>query len=104
MPERSFFVPLNPGDVIRVRLMIEQGTIVDFVLQYETYIAGRWYPVIRYDGSHGEAHRDTLDQHGHTIAKDWLGPMTYTAAVAYASDDLRSNWRTYRDRFMERFR
>lgn len=44
--------------------MWEHGEISEFCVQYEAMIAGRWHPVVRYDSSHGEPHRDVLHPNG----------------------------------------
>jgi hypothetical protein len=54
-------------DYLRVWIRTDQGTVVDFVAQYEAILSEFIYPVVRYDGSHGRGHRDLLDRHGETI-------------------------------------
>lgn len=110
--EHAFEADLNPlaplHDQLRVRFTTEGNVLVAFVVQYETYVDGRWLPVVRYDTSHGEAHRDDYTPTGVQIRKQWLGVKAppfndvYTAALS----DLRENWRTYSRAFraMERGR
>ena len=52
--EISFLYPINPEleDRLRVNASKEKGRIVGFVVQYEAFIKGRWYPIVRYDSSH----------------------------------------------------
>lgn len=78
-------------------------TVVDFVIQYEAFIDGRYRPVVRYDGSHGTPHRDTLDWDDETIKKDWdLEATTHNDAVTEAIDDIQANWERYLDGFLRR--
>lgn len=64
--EINFLVPLSPQlqDRLRVRATKERGFIISFVVQYEALIAGQWYPIVRYDTSHGFSHKDTLHPSG----------------------------------------
>ncbi len=99
----EFFRQLKSGDVLRVRLDIHRGQVRAFTLQLETYVDGRWWPVVRYDSAHGQPHRDILDWDGRVIDKFWLSPtMTNKEAVRYAQQDLSDNAAAYRAAFMER--
>lgn len=66
-------------------------------------------PVVRYDSAHDRPHRDILDPHGETVTKEWLDELLdHTVSMAeglnYGRDDLKRNWRTYRDTFLEMMR
>jgi hypothetical protein len=99
----EFFRQLESGEVIRVRLDVDRGQVTAFTLQLETYVDGRWHPIVRYDSAHGQPHRDLLDWYGHVIDKFWLPPtMTYKQAVRFAEQDLSENSAAYRDAFLER--
>jgi hypothetical protein len=99
----EFFRQLKSGDVIRVRLDVDRGQVTAFTLQLETFVDGRWRPVVRYDSAHEQPHRDLLDWDGHVIDKFWLPPtMTNKQAVRYAEQDLSENGAAYRDAFLER--
>ena len=75
------------------------GRIVRFVVQYETVIAGRWLPVVRYDCAHGAAHKDVLDIRGRE-EKHLLGVSDLREAIATADADIRRNWQRYKERFV----
>jgi YD repeat-containing protein len=71
-------------------------------VQFETWRAERWTPVVRYDSAHGQPHRDTLDEDGRVVEKHWLSAtMKLNAAMQYAIRDLKANWRTYLAAFEE---
>ena len=96
-----------PNDYLRVRIRTERGQVVDFVVQYETTVGGRVYPVVRYDGSHGRVHRDVLDAHGETIegGKQWFPEhLSLADGVELARSDFLKNWARYRDMFLRRMR
>ena len=93
------------GDFIRVRIRTAGKEVVDFVVQYEATLAGRDYPVIRYDGSHGYPHLDVLDQTGHGVRKLPLPEgTTYAEAVTFAIREIKANWRAHRAEFRRRTR
>ena len=86
----------------RMRIWKEAGQVVGFTVQYETTVAGKRLPVVRYDTSHGFAHRDRLDRRGREIAKDAVAPgMPLSDALAIADRDLKQNWRRYRHEFLQ---
>lgn len=97
-------VPLSPfADFLRVRIQTRKGNVVNFVVQYETLVGDKWYRVVRYDLSHGFAHRDTLDARGRVVDKMPLEdrPSNKEALrIAYA--DRKENWRRYQEEFLER--
>jgi hypothetical protein len=98
----EFFRQLKTGDVIRVRLDIDRGQVTAFTLQLETFVDGRWRPVVRYDSAHGDSHRDLLDWDGRVIDKFWMPTITNKEAVRYAERDLSDNSAAYREAFLER--
>lgn len=104
MPQTEYDLDYSTaGDVLRVRFRTERGRVVDFVVQYEATIAEQVYPVVRFDGSHGRGHRDTLDARGETIRKDWL-PEHFTLGEAFqaALETIEKEWPRYREAFVRR--
>ena len=106
MPDETFIFgvelddPLEPR--LRVRLVTDRGRVNGFSVQLEILLESRHLAVVRYDGSHGTAHRDLLDREGYNYRKSWLHGMPFGQAVNYGIKDLRSNWRDYADDFMRR--
>lgn len=100
----EYDIPLNDfGDVIRVRFVREGKLVVDHVAQYEALIDGAYRPVVRYDGSHGQPHRDILDWTGATIEKRWAPVGTTTnLALTEGIHDIVLNWPGYLDDFLRR--
>lgn len=102
MAEKDYFLILAIGNTVRIHFKTDRGEVVDFVVQYETLIAGQYHPVVRFDGSHGQGHRDILDRRGNTVEKRWLPDhMSFNDCLTYAKEDIRANWMRYLDRFME---
>lgn len=71
-----------------------------FRVQFETLIGGKWYPVVRYDTSHGFAHRDLINRKGE-VRKTPIFIYDYNDALTFAESDLRANWEIYKERFLK---
>jgi hypothetical protein len=95
---------VGPDDRIRVRVEHDQREVIDFTVQHETRVAGRWKPVVRYDCAHDHPHRDLLDADGDVLpgGKLRLSGWPLKQALDHAAADLRTNWPTYRDEFLRR--
>ena len=100
--EISFIYSLSQElrDRLRVSAIKEKGKIINFVVQYETFIKSRWYAIVRYDTSHGFAHKDIIHYDG-TREKQPLYFPNYNLAFTFAIQDLKSLWRWYRKGFEE---
>lgn len=106
--DREFFALLEGGPLrLRVRVDIFRGDVTRFVVQLEYNSKDdKWLPVVRYDNAHGRPHRDILDPGGKTIKKEWLDELlghdvSMAEGLTYGQDDLKRNWPTYRDTFLE---
>jgi len=108
--DKEFFVPLLAGNSLRIRINIDRGKVTRFVVQLEYTIEDdAWLPVVRYDSAHGRPHRDILDPSGETVKKEWLDELlgrdvSMAEGLNYGQDDLKRNWRIYRDTFLEMMR
>lgn len=96
----EYVIRIGPKDRYRHQHVQKKGRILFFRIQYETKIVNKWYPVVRYDTSHGFAHRDLLNIKGHII-KTPLFRQDYNDALTFAESDLKTNWEYYKKRFME---
>jgi len=76
------------------------GRVIEFVIQYETKVGERWFPVVRFDASHGFPHRDLLDAQGN-VEKQRLSFRDYNEALAYAEADINLNWMRYKRRLIK---
>jgi len=59
---------LTLNDRKRHQHVIDRGRVIQFVVQYETFVEGEWRPVIRYDTAHGFPHVDRIRSDG-TVEK-----------------------------------
>jgi hypothetical protein len=96
----EYVLRVGPSDRYRHLHIKERGRIVFFRVQYETKIRDRWFPVVRYDTTHGYAHRDLLNIRG-DVEKTPLFNQDYNDALTFAENDLESNWFYYKKRFLE---
>ena len=71
-----------------------------FRVQYETKAKHKWYPVVRYDTTHGFAHRDLMNIKGE-VKKAPLFNQDYNDTLTFAENDLKSNWIYYKRGFLE---
>ncbi len=96
----EYVIRLSPNDRYRHVHVRIRDRIVFFRVQLETFVEGKWLPVVRYDTAHGFVHRDLLDKHGHAV-KTPLFNQDFNDALTFAENDLKTNWSSYRERFLE---
>jgi len=95
----EYLIRIGDTDRYRHEHIRERGKIVHFRVQLETLIENRWYPVVRYDTSHGFAHRDLINKKG-SVIKTPIFVRDYNDALTFAESDLKANWEIYKDRFL----
>ncbi len=96
----EYAIRIGPSDRYRHLHVQDRGRIIFFRIQYETKIDDTWYPVVRYDTSHGFAHRDMISLKG-DVEKTPLFNQDYNDALTFAESDLKLNWVYYKKRFLE---
>lgn len=101
--EYEFFLSSDMNDRLRVQAQKEKGQILEFVVQYEAFIENNWYPIIRYDTSHGFAHIDIMFPDGRVDKQPIYFP-TYNLAFTYATQNLKKFWRQYREGYERRMK
>lgn len=95
----EYVVPLGSDGRRRVRHARDMGVVVEFMVQYELKVEGEWYPVVRYDTAHDAAHQDIM--HWKKASEKMALPGgDYNLALSWAEEDLRRNWKLYRERFL----
>lgn len=88
--EYLYYLTAELTDRLRVFAQKEKGMILQFVVQYEALMSGKWQPVVRYDTAHGFAHKDVMTATGKTI-KQPLFFETYNLTFTHATLDLKAN-------------
>jgi hypothetical protein len=106
MPPHAWFNYIDHENRIRTRMITDsRGRVIVFMLQLETMIEDEWYPVIRYDSAHDEAHIDLIDPSGATYKKQWLDVREpYNAVFTLAENDLKTHFTEYRERFIRQLK
>jgi hypothetical protein len=96
----QYFITLaTQDDRIRVDFETDQGEVtVLHVVQYETRVEGAWRSVARYDTAHGFFHLDLYTRG--TSIKYRIAIADLSEALTFAIDDLKSQWRLYKQRFL----
>jgi len=97
--EIEFVLPFSQNDRYRHYHVRVKGQIIEFSVQYETFINGKWFPVVRYDTSHGFVHRDLLNIK-HEQRKTPLFITDRNDALTFAENDIKDNWDLYKERFL----
>lgn len=65
MGEKEYLRSIRPGqDRIRYYHLTEGKRVIKFLVQYETFIEGKWREIVRYDSAHGHPHKDVLHPDG----------------------------------------
>ena len=96
----EYVAPLGFDGRRRVRHTRSEGKVTEFMVQYEIFVRDEWHPVVRYDTSHGYAHRDLIHPDGRK-EKTKLLFRDLNICLTYAENDLRANWKDYRERFLK---
>ena len=100
MGEKEFTKDLSSDgdDRLRIKITTKKGQVMEVVVQYESKIMDKWYPVVRYDTAHGFFHRDLLSPKGEETKKV-ISIENLTDALTYAEQDLEDRWEWYKEKF-----
>jgi hypothetical protein len=93
----TYLLTLN--DRKRHEHVVDQGRVIQFVVQYETFIEGQWYPVLRYDTVHGFPHVDRIRANG-TVEKVSLLTTDLGEALTFADQDIDEHWERYKEQYL----
>ena len=96
----EYVTPLGIDGRRRTRHVRIGSKIIEFVVQYEIKINNEWYPIVRYDTSHGFAHKDRLSYKGDVI-KEEVPFNDFNLALTFAEKDLKDNWQKYKEHFLK---
>lgn len=105
MRYKEFTKELSPDgdDRLRIRINTEKGRVTDIVVQYEAKIKDKWYPIVRYDCSHGFFHRDILNPKGEKTKRP-ISIQNLKDALTYAEQDIKDRWEWYKEKFKKEMR
>ena len=97
MAEKEYIIPYSEDVRKRHYHKTTKGKVVKFVVQLEVKHGGNWNEVVRYDCTHGFAHRDFYDLSGKHIKEELY--LSFEDALTLADDDIDDNWETYKLNF-----
>ena len=103
MKEIEFIVYLDNHQLnrLRVRLITENGELIDVMYQFESFINSNWVAIVRYDCAHGFFHRDVLMPNGDKKKKS-IEIDSLKNASKYAEQDLKDRWEWYKERYTKK--
>ena len=103
MKEIEFIIYLDNQQLnrLRVRLITENGELIDVLYQYESFINDNWVAIVRYDCAHGFFHRDVLMPNGDKEKKS-IEIDSLKNASKYAEQDLKDRWEWYKERYIKK--
>ena len=99
MAEKEFVIPYSNNARKRHYHQKKRGKVIKFVVQLEVKDKGKWKEVIRYDCTHGYAHRDSYNLHGNQSKEELY--LRFEDALTLADDDIDENWNDYKRRFLK---
>ena len=103
MTTKSYIFMLTDKDRKRHEHIVAKGKVVGFVVQYEMFHEGKWVPIVRYDTSHGYAHKDLINPDG-SKEKILMGAVGLSEALTLADMDINENWERYKERYFRRLK
>ena len=89
-----------PDDILLLRAEKDKGGVVDFKVMYYIMIDGKEHQIIRYDCSHGFAHKDIL--YTNPPVKESMPQLPYDKLLDIAEEDIKNNWKEYRSKYMNK--
>jgi hypothetical protein len=103
MKEIEFIVYLDNQQLnrLRVRLITENGELIDVLYQYESFINNNWVAIVSYDCTHGFFHRDVIMPNGDKEKKS-IEIDSLKNASMYAEQDLKDRWEWYKERYIKK--
>jgi len=103
MVTKSYIFMLTDRDRKRYEHIVEKGEVVWFVVQYEIFFEARWVSIVRYDISHGYAHKDLINPDGSKL-KIFMGAVELSEALTLVDRDINENWERYKERYSRRLK
>lgn len=99
MAEKEYIIPYSEDVRKRHYHKAIKGKVVKFVVQLEVAYEGIWKEVVRYDCTHGFAHRDAYNLRGKHVKEELH--LNFEDALTLADDDIDDNWESYKHRFLQ---
>lgn len=103
MNKKEFTRPLDEyfTERLRIKLVVQQGRLINFVVQYESLIGNKWKEIVRYDCAHDYFHRDLIYPDGEKIKKK-ITIFDLKMALMYAEQDITDRWEWYKEQYLKK--
>lgn len=103
MKEIEFIIHLDYHRLnrLRVRLITENGELIDVMYQYESSINNKWIAIVRYDCAHGFFHRDIMMPNGFKEKKS-IEIGSLKNASEFAKQDIKKRWEWYKEKYIKK--
>jgi hypothetical protein len=103
--KKEFFKYLDKfsNERVRLKITVENGKVTDIVVQYESFIGGKWIAIVRYDCAHGFLHRDIMHPNGDK-EKQVIDFDNLEMALTYAEQDFKDRWEFYKNRYLKKLK
>ena len=98
MSNRSYGLTLSEEDKILIRLTTHRGKITFFVIQYTSFINGKWQTIIRADTVHRYAHKHVY--HLHSAEYKVKLDLDYSKAFNKVKTEIKTNYLKIKDNFL----
>lgn len=96
---RSYIILLGKSDRVVVRLVTDAGLVLEFSVQQEVVIEGRWHKIIRYDNAHRQAHRHVYYPHAVQYIQN-LQPLDNNQALTQAIEATKKHFLRRRESYI----
>jgi hypothetical protein len=106
MGQREFLIYLDPDkrqNRYRHSHSWEGSKVVEFCIQFEALIDGKWVVIVCYDTAHGRSHRDIMHPNS-TETKEWLDLYSNAVVLTIGQRDIMENWPAHRKQFEKELR
>jgi len=102
VPSREWEIWLEHNVLIRIHMTTDnQGNVDHFTAQLEVWLEDTWWPVVRYDSAHHEAHGDYINPRGVKYQKDWLNlRWPFNTALTRARQEPKEDYQHHITRFI----
>ncbi|MBN2517299.1 MAG: hypothetical protein JXB14_00480 [Candidatus Altiarchaeota archaeon] len=90
---------LSETDTIYREFKVERGVIMGFVVVQIAFIDGERHQIVRYDCSHGYAHKDCLYER--KARKEELPDRPLDELYKMAKEEIRGNWKHWKSLYIK---
>ena len=98
---RRYTFPLSSKDVVDLLFEIEEGRVVDFVINFRSLIQDTWHEIYRVDTSHGYLHEQRFWISPKPISLPRMADMPLEQIVNTYLEKAKQNYERYKKYYLE---